>query len=186
MCGLGRVSTRKDRAPAARLPPSAPGAVAGALTQAAAATLGVGKRWRARRNPKRLAAKVACDFRSSDTPSAVMPLRQTPAVTVRYGQRLPHGRWVLSSRNAHAASRCRTVWLRSSAARDSPCPFPVAGARQNCRRLPHWGHGNRRRAHRHARSLRRGGPVRWPTERHCGKRAAGTVPVRMTGGCHQA
>ena len=32
---------------------------------------------------------------------------------------------------------------------------------------------------RHARSLRRGGPVRWPTRCRCGKGAAGTVPVRM-------
>ena len=54
------------------------------------------------------------------------------------------------------------------------------------RRLPHWGCEMRRRAHPARKEPATWRPVRWPTKRHCGKRAAETVPVRMTGGCHQA
>ena len=60
----------------------------------------------------------------------------------------------------------------------TPAPGVVAGALPLAAAAT-LGTCKRRRAHRNARSLRRGGPVRWPTKRHCGKRAAGTVPVRM-------
>jgi hypothetical protein len=47
------------------------------------------------------------------------------------------------------------------------------------RRLPHWGCEMRRRAHPARKELATRRPVRWPTRCRCGKRAAGTVPVRM-------
>jgi hypothetical protein len=65
--------------------------------------------------------------------AAVMPLRQRSGGDRTGRRRLPHGRWVLSSRNARAASRGRPVWLRSSAASASPwpCAWQPLG-------LPHW------------------------------------------------
>ena len=70
-----------------------------------------------------------------------MPMRQRSGGDRTGRRRLPHGRWVLSSRNARAASRGRPVWLRSSAASVSPwqCRWQPLG-------LPHWGPGRRRRA----------------------------------------
>jgi len=101
MCGLGRVPARKDRAPAARLPPAAPGVVAGALTQTAAATLGTGKTAAG----ATAADEQACAVRMADgTPFAVMPLREEPPVTVP--GRMSADAWSLPT--GSALNGCRT------------------------------------------------------------------------------
>ena len=103
------------------------------------------------------------------------------------GTRVAGAAWRRTIRTAgvRAGARIRAQRPRPGGPAATPAPGVVAGALPltAAATLGTW---KIRRARRNARSLRRGGPVRWPTKRHCGKRAAETVPVRMTGGCHQA
>jgi hypothetical protein len=79
--------------------------------------------------------------------------------------------------------RAKTAPRRTGCRRPRPALCQALGP---ARRLPHWGRENGGERIRHARSLRRGGRCDGRQRCRCGKRAAETVPVRMTGGCHQA
>jgi len=94
-----------------------------------------------------------------------------------YPRSKPAPRW-------HGCHRPRPVGTAATArARRCRGGRPLDAKR---RRLPHWGCGNVGERIRSARSLRRRGPVRWPTKRHCGKRSGGDRTGPDAGGCHKA
>ena len=122
--------------------------------------------------------------------------------TLRRQQFCSHGSAACGSRSGRRACGLGRVSTRKARAPESRLPRPRGAAGGKVGR-GRWGICCGRRSGltggchtgdvkcggeriRHARSLRRGGRCAGRQRRLCGKRAAATVPVRMTGGCHQA